>query len=536
MSICDMNNYTIIILLAFLLLPGMARAFQSPQSVNISAATGLPMAMHHGLVVSFSPIDDPNLSSFKVEVKPQGASAWRLFSNKIRPYDTRRILLPYRTENYSLATEKKYSIRLCAVYGASENCTDVNNVIMSRLLAANAWEGRDSDDDILTSINEYNLGTDPRNPDSDNDQLADGFEVGRGLDPNLSQVPNLVVSATSVNMGQGNAYGNLKEQHATISISNSGQRVLRIFNGVFSGADTAQFKYKNEVLELAQLAPNQTKDIVIDFLPTKPGPSYATLDILSDDKAHFPVSINVSGTGKNIANLKVEANEKLTFSDTQVGGDSESKFVTISNPESDANLSVSVFLSDTLNFLTIPNRFVLKPGESKAVKVVFVPEWAGTYEGLMQIRSANSAGNNHVVIPLTARALGQGPAIQVQPMAISFGNIKVGEEAKRQVVVINNSRGLLYLKKIDFGTDGNGSAKDLSVSSRNIVVPPNGSNRIEVRFKPTRAGTVTSNLCMVTNQGSAGKVATACEAPRPIGQGLYFPKASNSINVTGTGI
>jgi len=41
----------------------------------------------------------------------------------------------------------------------------------------------DPDNDGLTNLEEFQLGTNPNNPDTDNDEMPDGWEVDNGLDP-----------------------------------------------------------------------------------------------------------------------------------------------------------------------------------------------------------------------------------------------------------------------------------------------------------------------------------------------------------------
>ena len=518
--------------LLFFLVSISVYAFPAPQSLQIQPAVSLPRAIHHGLLLTFDPIVTPSLISFKAEVSPDNATTWFLFQDSIRPYDNRSIILPYRSVHYGLETGKDYRIRLCANYGSEIQCS-ISDIF--RLSAVSSQDSLDEDDDILTNLQEYNDGTDPRNPDSDNDQMADPFEVARNIDPNLKQIPFLSVDAPSLNFGIGSAYGIQRGQHRLFTITNRGQRVLRISNGLWSGADPAHFKHANRMMEVSEVPPHQSRTIAVDFLPQSIGPASAKFDILSDDIAHFPVSIPVSGFGKGLAHLKMEGEPRLNFASTRIGEDSPTKTIVVSNPDSDRTLAVSVFTRQTLHFLALPNRFILSPGEKRTVHVTFTPEWAGSYEGLLEVRGGNSADQNLFQIPLTAEAEGPQPKMYPGALAINFSTENVGEESKRELVIFNYGDGVLFIKKIDFGSDGDGRLSGFSLSSDHLVVPPHGSNRVTVFFKPTATKNYASQLCFVTNDSSQTSSLRACSASRGIGQGLVFPNASHGIILSGVG-
>ena len=57
--------------------------------------------------------------------------------------------------------------------------------------------GEDGDNDGLTNLDEYRLGTDPNDPDSDGDGVSDGEEVSGGTDPNDSSDQQVSVDALS---------------------------------------------------------------------------------------------------------------------------------------------------------------------------------------------------------------------------------------------------------------------------------------------------------------------------------------------------
>lgn len=518
------------------LLSPIASAFPVPQLQSVQILEGLPRATHHGVLLTTAPITDPNLQSLSVEVSRDNGATWLLYSNDLHPYDGRHVLLPYRSGSYGLATGTDLLFRLCAQYGSERQCATSPRVNLVTLAARHPSENTvDADDDILTALQEYNAGSDPRNPDSDDDWMADGFEIGRNLDPNLTQRPRLEVNVSSLDFGVGHPSGFEPPQHHAITLTNTGDRVLRISNGLFSGADPDQFHYLNTQLEIVNLPPHQSLDVPIDFLPTSLGARRASLDILSDDKDHFPVSIDLSGIGTAVAHLDVQGPARLDFPPTNVGDESSEQKIIIANPDSDRSLAVSLFLRDTLNFLAIPNRFSLAPGQSEEVRITFVPEWSGTYEGLLEIRGANAAGKNLIQIPITGQSQGDQPVIRLQTTGLAFGNAAVGTESTRQLIIFNDGDGLLHIKKIDFGQQGGGRQSGFRISSDSLVVPPHGSNRIAVTFTPTAATAYTSTLCLVTNTSLQVGTST-CQVARPIGQGLLLPNVSHAIVLSGGGV
>lgn len=523
---------------AIFLFPVIALSFATPNILQIKQKPNLPMAMHHGLQIAITPINDPNLSGFRLEIKQERASAWVRYLDNIWPHDGRYITIPYRTESYALSTGKKYNLKLCAVFGPQENCVESGDILISAISSRMPEESRDADDDGYVSINEYNLGTDPRNPDSDNDWMSDFFEIGRGFDPNLTQRPFLEVENTSLDFGRGDPTGLNPGQHKIITIANKGQRVLRITDGILSGNGVDGFHYHNDLFEAVELVGSNHRTVAVDFLPRRLGAFTAQLNILSDDKAHFPVSINLSGVASNVGNLKVESESPLDFGSARAGEDGQTKVIKVSNVDADSPIQISLLLRKTLGFLITPLKFSLDAGASREVKVTFLPDWSGSYEGLLEARAGNSANASSYQMPIKANGDSTvSTSLRLQPATMYFGSVGVGTTVKKQLVIYNDALEPVFIKQIDFGMDGNGGSKGFSISSPSIVVPPRGSNRIEVSFAPARSGAVGSVLCVVSS--STVKMATvpsACKVPRQIGMGVMFPDASHGINVSGVGL
>jgi len=93
--------------------------------------------------------------------------------------------LRQKAENRNLESEERGLKIFKNIYGHMPQNTEEWNV-MQAITYSGATRGTDSDGDLLTDEREEELGTDPNDPDTDDDGYKDGIEVANGHDP-LSQ-------------------------------------------------------------------------------------------------------------------------------------------------------------------------------------------------------------------------------------------------------------------------------------------------------------------------------------------------------------
>jgi len=90
--------------------------------------------------------------------------------------------LRQKAENRNLNSEKSGIQTFKGIYGHTPQTTEEWN-IMQAITYSGSSRGVDSDGDLLTDEREDQLGTDPKNKDTDGDGYIDGIEVANGYSP-----------------------------------------------------------------------------------------------------------------------------------------------------------------------------------------------------------------------------------------------------------------------------------------------------------------------------------------------------------------
>lgn len=125
--------------------------------------------------------------------------------------------------------------------------------------------------------------------------------------------------------------------------------------------------------------------------------------------------------------------------------------------------------------------YLLNPGVLDTLQVTFVPDSVGNFDSLLTLTS-NDLNFATVTIPLTARAITNGPAMVVSVDSLDFGQIFVNHEKNLSYNIINVGSGNLVVNLSALGTS------DFSSQSGNINLSAGQSLNLPVRYKPLTAG------------------------------------------------
>jgi hypothetical protein len=106
-----------------------------------------------------------------------------------------------------------------------------------------------------------------------------------------ASIPTISVSPTSINFGSVRVG---RTSASSVTISNKGTATLTINSITMTGQSASSFTQTNNC---ASLAANKSCTAQVTFKPSSTGSKSASLSISSNDSAHSPVSVSLSGTG-----------------------------------------------------------------------------------------------------------------------------------------------------------------------------------------------------------------------------------------------
>ena len=200
----------------------------------------------------------------------------------------------------------------------------------------------------------------------------------------------------------------------------------------------------------------------------------------------------------------------LDFGDVEVG-QSVVKQIKIKNTGW-GNLEVSSIVSSDDAFTVDTSSFVVRPRHEQVVNVTFSPNQDGDYSAELTI-STNDTTNSTITVSLTGTGFVLYPDIEVDPLALDFGAVTVGETINKNIVVSNNGDAVLNVTNIESSNIAftvNITSFDLNVGEDTTVV---------VSFSPTEAEGYTGELTITSNDPNEGTTVVSLA-----GSGvIYYP-------------
>ncbi len=214
---------------------------------------------------------------------------------------------------------------------------------------------------------------------------------------NTVETPRIAVNSEEVAFG--NVQAGLTEDR-TVTISNTGNAALGINNISLSGADASAFMQTNSC---STIAPSESCDIKVTYIPSGEGAQTASLTIDSTDPETSTVNVALSGRSvlAPVPEIAVDP-QSVSLGRVQVG-ESASAQVTIANNGNETLLINSITLAgaDASEFLQTNDCTTVAKGQSCTVDLSFTAATAGTRTAQLVIGS-DDPENPELSVPVSA--------------------------------------------------------------------------------------------------------------------------------------
>ena len=221
-------------------------------------------------------------------------------------------------------------------------------------------------------------------------------------------------------------------------------------------------------------------------------------------------------------------------------GQSETRSLGIVNPGR-ASLVIREILLPSGEFHISEPTFTVAPGRSNRTAVTFSPQSEGDQSGSMTILS----NLPRTTVTLQARGVRQ-PVVPVPRIAVdaalrNFGGVDVGSSKSLTVTVTNSGDASLSV------TDIVSSDERVSVSPRQLSIPPKQNGYFTIRFEPSQSGDLSARVTIYSNDSESSAVsfsvagrgqqpatrsfALSLTADAPKNQGVYAVPEDGEIAV-----
>ncbi|OQY29158.1 MAG: hypothetical protein B6244_04795 [Candidatus Cloacimonetes bacterium 4572_55] len=329
----------------------------------------------------------------------------------------------------------------------------------------------------------------------------------------------------SVNVGE--------QATTTVTLTNVGGAAGTILTVVSSNVD-----FTTDFIGQVAVAPGETQDVVITYAPTAAETDNAVLTVTTDVEV---LTVNLSGTGVQLAPEFAFSPTSLDFGTVTVGNTVEETFTITNNGTADLVIESIVMqgggpysITDPSFPLTIPadaSRLSRETRGSRVITVQFAPVATGEFNEVAVI--THNAAGSPANLSLTGIGADQPqPHFAVSSTAIDFGDIIVGMSVTQTFTVTNDGDAdgqitdVQISGEVSFSTDFSGGP---------TMVPQDGTIDVNVTYTPTAAGDHTGTATVATNANSPTVTLSGSAGIQPvlaIGDGSGTPNQDATVDLT----
>lgn len=182
----------------------------------------------------------------------------------------------------------------------------------------------------------------------------------------------------------------------------------------------------------------------------------------------------------------------------------------------------------------------LEPGAGMNVDVVFTPAAIGAALAVMTI-----AGDNVDITQVMLTGTGIKPVIAVEPAALDFGQLDLGQAAIGKLTIANTGDAQLIIQSMDFTDTSSADFAFMTAPVLPMVIEPNAIIELEIAYTPSVEGDAAALLNIVSDDMDNATVAVTMtgKAVNPVQTPLeqinaimkYYDKAVKDKTIKGVG-
>jgi hypothetical protein len=237
----------------------------------------------------------------------------------------------------------------------------------------------------------------------------------------------------------------------------------------------------------AMVAPGQRLELQIGFGPKHEGPATGRLHLRTDDPRSPDLSLPLKGKGQiRPPQVEVLNREGLDFGGVAIGHTQKENLILLNRGGS--AFAVEIGLDEpTAEYQIDQSSFLLQPGESRAVSVVFAPKEEGLRPGGLWV--ATESGRRRIGLA------GTGKYLKLNPATIDFGRVAVGETQNRLVEIANIGNADFTIDRVVVGDAAFLVHNPVDADDR-FLLPANSLRALPLNlgFVPTERGLVSAPL------------------------------------------
>ena len=286
-----------------------------------------------------------------------------------------------------------------------------------------------------------------------------------------------------------------------VKVHNDGNAALRVrrlwIDSTPAGVAAGAFELVADSCSGHDVAPGEHCVIEIRFRPPGEAAVRAVLDIDSSI-AETSHRLLLRGLG-SAPRLQIEP-QRLSFGAVALGAMSPIRELRLRNPGSAALVIGEIAISGSdAGAFAVGGCFgtAIEAGSECVVSLRFQPRRAGPHRADLVIRHDADSRRRQLAI----NGLGVAPRLSLRPARLGFGEVRLGSEARRRLVVENSGRASLTIQRLRL-TGGRSAGFDLAADGcTGVTLRPAATCHVTVRFRPTAAGARSIRLVIESSAG-----------------------------------